>query len=463
MDHKQVATDVLNAVGGKENVISVIHCMTRLRFKLKDTKIPNKQEVEKIEGVISVVEKGGQYQVVIGNQVSNVFKEVIKITGEQTEVVEDDVKKGSLFDQFTSMISGIFAPVLGVLAATGILKGILSICTVSGILTADAGTYKVLYSIADTLFYFFPVFLGASAAKYFKMNQYLGMAIGAAMLYPTIIEIATSGESLKFLGMPMNLINYSSSVFPVIVAVWLASKLEKALDKVTFQGLKFFLVPLGVLVVILPLTFFLVGPALTFVSKLLSSATMAIYNFSPILGGIVLGGPWILIVMFGLHWAFIPVFINNMVTMGSDASLALLTANQFAMAGATIAIALKTKDMKLKNLSWSTGGTCLLGVSEPTLYGILLPLKKPLIMAIIGGSIGGSVAGIFKSRIYSFGGSGLLQIPLGINPNGIDVGFYGFIASMVVGFVVGFILTYLWGYSNKANLDSDKVGSTVKM
>lgn len=463
MNHKQVATDVLTAVGGKENVISVIHCMTRLRFKLKDATIPNKEEVEKIEGVISVVEKGGQYQVVIGNQVSNVFKEVIKITGEQTEVVDENGEKGSLFDQFTSMISNIFAPVLGVMAGTGILKGILSICIVSGILASDSGTYKILYSISDTLIYFFPIFLGASAAKYFKMNQYLGMAIGAAMLYPTIIEMASSGEALNFLGLPMNLINYSSSVFPVIVAVWLGSKLEKALDKVTPQGFKFFFVPLGVLVTILPLTYFLVGPALTFVSKLLSNGTMAVYNFNPILGGIALGGPWILIVMFGLHWAFIPVFINNMVTMGSDSSLALLTANQFAMAGATVAIALKTRDMKLKNLSWSTGGTCLLGISEPTLYGILLPMKKPLIMAIIGGSLGGAVAGVFNSKIYSFGGSGLLQIPAGINPNGIDAGFYGFVASMVVGFVVGFILTYLWGYSNKVNLNSGEASTPAKM
>lgn len=451
MNHKQVATEVLAAVGGKENVISVIHCVTRLRFKLKDETIPKKEEVEKIDGVISVIVKGGQYQVVIGNQVENVFKEVIKLTGDQTEAAEEteNKKNEKIFDKFTSMISGIFSPLLGILAGTGTLKGILAICTALGILTDKIGTYVVLYSIANVLFYFFPIFLGASTAKYFRMNQYLGMAIGGAMVYPTIVAAAGSGAGITFLGLPMNLLDYTSSVFPVIVSVWLASKLEKGLNKIMPQSLKFILTSLLVLVIMVPLTFFIVGPVLTFASGLLSKATFAIYNFNPVLGGIVLGGPWILIVMFGLHWTFIPIFINNMAANGFDATLGLLTANQFAMAGATIAIALKSRDQKEKSLAWSTGSVCLFGVSEPTLYGLLLPLKKPLIMSVIGGSIGGAIAGVFKSKLYAFGGSGLLQIPLAINPSGIDSGFYGLIASAAVGFVVGFILTFIFGYSKK--------------
>lgn len=452
MNHKKVAEEVVNAIGGKENVTSLTHCITRLRFKLKNTEIPNKEEVEKIEGVVSVVEKGGQYQVVIGNQVEPVFDEVIKLIDLKNEEIkqEEDEKKGNIFDQFTATMSGIFLPVLGILAATGTLKGILSICTAAKILSDTAPTYVVLYAIANVLFYFFPIFLGSSAAKHFKMDQYIGMAIGGAMIYPTITAMAAKTPDITFLAMPLHLLDYSSSVFPVIIAVWIASMLIKPINKILPQGLKFFLAPFIVLVIMVPLTLIVVGPVLTFFSKLLSSGTVAIYNFNPILGGLVLGGPWLIIVMLGLHWAFIPIFINNMATNGSDGMLALLTANMFAMAGTTIAIAIKTKDPKLKNLSWSTVVTCLVGVCEPALYGVVLPLKKPLIMCIIGGSIGGAIAGAFKSRVYAMGGSALLQIPMLINPKGIDMGFYGAILGIIVAFIVGFILTYMFGYSNKS-------------
>lgn len=451
MNHKKVAEEVVKAIGGKENVNSLTHCVTRLRFKLKDEQIPNKEEIEKIDGVMQVIQKGGQYQVVIGNQVEAVYKEAIKLIGEQTELLEqrEEEKNVKLFDKFTATISGIFIPLLGLLAATGLLKGILSILTVAGVLTPEAETYKVFYAIADTLFYFFPVLLGFSAAKQFNMNQYLGAAIGGAMIYPTIMEIASKGAPINFLGLPMNLMNYSSSVFPVIIAVLIASKLEKGLNKIIPQAIKFFLVPLVVLVIMVPVTFLVVGPALTYISVLLSKVTMVVYNFSPILAGLLLGGSWILIVMFGLHWAFIPIFINNFMTLHYDTINGLLGANQFAMAGAALAIAVKAKDSQLKSLSLSTGATCILGVSEPALYGVLIPLKRPLIAAVIAGSIGGAFAGFCNTKLYAFGMPGIFAIPSAINPGGIDMGFYGYAGSMLIGLVAGFIITFIWGYSTK--------------
>lgn len=451
MNHKKVAEEVVKAIGGEENVNSLTHCVTRLRFKLKNEQIPKKEEVEKIDGVMQVIQKGGQYQVVIGNQVEPVYKEVIKLIGEQTGQSEqkEEEKNVKLFDKLTATISGIFIPILGLLAATGLLKGILTISMVVGVLNPEMDTYKVFNAIADTLFYFFPIILGSSAAKQFKMNQYLGMAIGGAMVYPTIIEIASKGAPINFLGLPMNLMNYSSSVFPVIIAVFVASKLEIALNKIIPQAVKFFLVPLVVLVIMVPVTFLIVGPVLTFISQLLSQGTMLIYNFSPIIAGLLLGGTWILIVMFGLHWAFIPIFINNFMTLHYDVINGLLGANQFAMAGVVLAIAIKAKDSELKSLSLSTGATCLLGVSEPALYGVLIPLKKPLIMAIVAGSIGGAFAGFLNTKLYAFGMPGIFAIPSAINPGGMDSGFYGYVGSMVIGFIVGFILTFLWVYSNK--------------
>ncbi|MCP1427217.1 PTS system beta-glucosides-specific IIC component [Paenibacillus sp. DS2363] len=452
MDHRQLATDVLRSVGGKENINKVTHCVTRLRFELKNSKIPNAEEIKAMDGVLTVIQQGGQYQVVIGNQVVPVFNELSSLLGDMSNTESSNEVQGekkSLFDRFTSMISGVFMPVMGALAASGIIKGLLACLSAFGALTATDGTYIVLNAIGDALFYFFPIFLGSSAAKYFGLNQYVGMIIGSSMVYPALVSFVGSEQQLTFLSLPMNIMNYTSSVFPAIVAVWFASLLNRVIEKRIAQGFRYFLAPFIVLLVTVPLTLFIIGPVITYLSNGLADITTAIYNFNPILAGLVLGGPWILIVMFGLHWAFIPIFINNMATVGYDSVMGLLAANQFAMAGAALAFGLRARDKQLKTLGISTGGTALLGVSEPALYGVLLPQKKPLIMAIIGGSIGGVIGGAFLSKVYAFAPSGVFGIPGAVNPQGIDPGFYGYVLQMAVGLVVGFILTYLWGYQTR--------------
>ncbi|MFC9712386.1 beta-glucoside-specific PTS transporter subunit IIABC [Paenibacillus sp. NPDC056933] len=453
MDHRQLATDVLRSVGGKENINKVTHCVTRLRFELKNSKIPNAEEIKKMDGVLTVIQQGGQYQVVIGNQVVPVFNELSSLLGDMSNTESyNDVQgeKKSLFDRFTSMISGVFTPVMGALAASGIIKGLLACLSAFGVLTATDGTYIVLNAIGDALFYFFPIFLGSSAAKYFGLNQYVGMIIGGSMVYPTLVSFVGSEQQLTFLSLPMNMMNYTSSVFPAIVAVWIASLLNRVIEKRIPQGFKYFLAPFIVLLITVPLTLFIIGPVISYLSNGLADITTAIYNFNPVLAGLVLGGPWILIVMFGLHWAFIPIFINNMATIGYDSVMGLLAANQFAMAGAALAFGLRARDKQMKTLGISTGGTALLGVSEPALYGVLLPQKKPLIMAIIGGSVGGVIGGAFLSKVYAFAPSGVFAIPGAVNPQGIDAGFYGYVVQMAVGLVVGFILTYLWGYKTRS-------------
>ncbi|WFA86756.1 beta-glucoside-specific PTS transporter subunit IIABC [Paenibacillus amylolyticus] len=452
MDHRQLATDVLRSVGGKENINKVTHCVTRLRFELKNSKIPNAEEIKAMDGVLTVIQQGGQYQVVIGNQVVPVFNELSSLLGDMSNTESSNEVQGekkSLFDRFTSMISGVFMPVMGALAASGIIKGLLACLSAFGALTATDGTYIVLNAIGDALFYFFPIFLGSSAAKYFGLNQYVGMIIGSSMVYPALVSFVGSEQQLTFLSLPMNIMNYTSSVFPAIVAVWFASLLNRVIEKRIAQGFRYFLAPFIVLLVTVPLTLFIIGPVITYLSNGLADITTAIYNFNPILAGLVLGGPWILIVMFGLHWAFIPIFINNMATVGYDSVMGLLAANQFAMAGAALAFGLRARDKQLRTLGISTGGTALLGVSEPALYGVLLPQKKPLIMAIIGGSIGGVIGGAFLSKVYAFAPSGVFGIPGAVNPQGIDPGFYGYVLQMAVGLVFGFILTYLWGYQTR--------------
>lgn len=449
MDYAKIAQEVVDNVGGKANIISVTHCVTRLRFRLKNSSIPDKAKVQGIDGVISVVEQGGQYQVVIGNLVTDVYDEVEKKIGKLDDAAVDEEKK-SLFDRFTMMISGVFMPAIGPLAASGMLKGLLTILTIAGLLSETSGTYTVLYGIANAFFYFMPIVLGASAASYFKMNSYLGMLIGASMIYPTLMAFATNGEALNFLAIPINMMDYTSSVFPVIVAVWVGSLINKFIDHRMPASIKLFGTSLVILLITVPLCLIVIGPAITTVSQLLSQGVNFVYSLNPVLAGLVLGGPWILMVMFGLHWAFIPIFINNIASLGQDYLMGLLLANQFAMAGAAIAVGLKIHDKKMKSLSFTTGVTTLLGVSEPTLYGVLLPLKKPLIAAIIGGSAGAMVAGFFGTSQFSFGASGIFGIPLIINPAGIDAGFFAGVASQVIGFVVAFAFVYILGFSTES-------------
>lgn len=465
MSHRQLAEEVLRGVGGQENINKVTHCVTRLRFELKDNKLPDTEEIKKMKGVVTVIQQGGQYQVVIGNEVVPVFKELSSLMGgieesESEAESETTGEKKKLFDRFTTMISGVFMPIMGAFAASGIIKGLLACLSAFGVLTATDGTYIVLNAIGDAVFYFFPIFLGGSAAKYFGLNQYVGMMIGGAMVYPSLIGFVGAEEKLTFLNLPINMVNYTSSVFPAIVAVWFASLLHRLIDKRIPKGFRYFLTPLIVVLVTIPLTLSIIGPLITYLSNGLAQITTAIYDFSPILAGLVLGGPWILIVMFGLHWAFVPIFVNNMMTLGHDPIMGLLVANQFAMAGAAFAYGLRAVDKQQKSLGISTGGTALLGVSEPALYGVLLPNKKPLIMAIIGGSLGGVIGGIFLSKVYAFVPSGVFAITGAINPKGIDTGFYGYLLEMLVGLILGFILTYLWGTQTRSNgTDGAKAGS----
>lgn len=385
MNYREMAEAILKLVGNEENVLGLTHCVTRLRFNLKDETLVNTEEIKNIKGVMGVVKQGGQYQVIIGKEVANVFAELEQMVGNLgAKKSELSDKKMSLWDKFTSTVSGIFTPILGVLAACGILKGLLTAATVFGVMAPDSGVYTVLYAIGDSIYYFMPILLGGAAAERFGINKYLGMIVGGSMIYPSIISAAEI-EGFTFLHIPK-------------------------------------------------------------VSELLLVVMNAAYNLSPLVCGLLLGGPWLVLVMFGLHWAFIPLFIVEFMSVGSVSMMGLLGANQFAAAGAMFAVAAKVKnDPDLKGMGISTGITCLLGISEPGIYGVLLPRKKPFITTIIAGSLGAIPAALMGAKVYAVGASGLFAIPAGINPAGIDMGFYGSILAIVLGFVLGFILTYFFG------------------
>lgn len=452
MSYERLAKQIIQEVGGKENINSVIHCVTRLRFKLKNESLANKETIKNLDGVMTVVISGGQFQVVIGEHVSKVFAEVTKLIGKATEDVdtEETTEKGSIFSRFVSLISGIFMPVMGVMAAAGILKGFLVALTVLGWMSEDMGVYKILFVASDGFFYFMPILLGFSAGKTFKTNSYITATVGAALVYPTMVEMYNAGEALSFLQIPVVLMNYTQSVVPIILAAFFVAKLEKVLLKIIPKSLQLIFVSLIILVIVVPLSFIVIGPISVYASQLLADGAMALYSLSPVITGLFLAGVWQIAVMFGLHWAFIPIMINNITTIGFDPINGLLYCTVFAQTGAALAVALKTKQTKLKSLSTTASISGFLGITEPAIYGVNLPLKRPFIMACIGGGLGGAVAGFFSAKMYGgFASGGVFGIPMFIDPEGLSAQFYGFALSLLISLATAFVLTLLFGYTKE--------------
>ena len=439
MKYENLAKEIIKNIGGKENVNSLTHCVTRLRFKLKDEKKANTDVLKNMDGVVTVVQSGGQYQVVIGNHVPDVYADVVAVGGFSESTGDASSEKMKLFDRFIDIISGVFQPTLGVLCATGMIKGLLSMFVALGVLSDQSGTYTILQSIGDCLFYFFPIFLGFTASKKFNVNQFTAMAIGASLVYPTIV--GTAGTTIDFLGLPvvMPSSGYTSTVIPIILSIFVASYVEKLFKKIIPDVIKTFIVPLFTLLIVVPLTFLVIGPVASYASNGLGDITMSIYNLSPLLAGLFIGGFWQVFVMFGLHWGIVPIAINNISVIGYDTILATSVAVCFAQTGVVMAIALKAKNKKLKSLCIPAIISGFFGVTEPAIYGVTLPRKKPFIVSCIIGAVTGGILGFCGSQIYSVGGMGIFVIPTFIGPNGFDMGFYGILIASVVGLVLGFL------------------------
>ncbi|AIF65308.1 beta-glucoside-specific PTS transporter subunit IIABC [Terribacillus saccharophilus] len=467
MKYEQLAKDIIEQVGGRENVNSVVHCITRLRFKLKDENKANTEALKNMDDVVTVLKSGGQYQVVIGNHVPDVYKAVAHVggfTGNEQASQEKD-KDTNPFNKFIDIISSIFTPVLGVLAATGMIKGFNAMFLAFGWLKEESGTYQILNAVGDSLFYFFPIFLGYTAMRKFGGSHFIGMAIGAALVYPTLSGLTTgdplytlfsgtlfeSPVHITFLGMPVILMTYSSSVIPIILATFFAAKVERGFAKIVPSVIKTFVVPFLTLLVVVPLTFLIIGPIATWAGQLIGQATLSIYDLSPIIAGLFLGAFWQIFVIFGLHWGLVPISINNLAVYGGDPVLALVFAASFAQIGAVLAVWIRIKQKKLKTLSIPAFISGIFGVTEPAIYGITLPLKRPFIISCIGGALGGAVLGITKTTGYMTGGLGIFQIPTFIGPNGFDLGFWGSFISIGVAFASAFVLTMLFGFTKENN------------
>ena len=459
--YQKLAEDIVKNVGVREKDTGLVHCITRLRFSLKDESLANDDVLKKMDGVVTVMKSGGQYQVVIGNHVPEVFADVMPLLNlDEGAAAPEEKKSGKLLDRAIDVVSGIFQPILSIMAACGMLKGLNTLLVTFGLYSAECGGYMIINAAGDALFTFLPLFLGYTAAKKFGLKPMLGLAVGAAMCYPGIQLSAVSAGAeplytvlgstmfsspvyIDFFGIPVISVDYTGTVIPVILAVWFASKCEKFFSRFIPDLVKFFFVPMLTPLVTLPVSILFLGPVATFGSTLISEFTLAIRGFSPLLAGGIVGLTWQILVIFGMHWGFIPVYINNVMTLGYDNVMMPFFACTFATSAVVMAIFFKTKDRKLKEMAIPNFISGIFGVTEPAIYGILLPLKKPFIISCIAGGIGGAFYGHFNFRKFILGGMGVFELPNMMNPDGsmgnILVAFAGIAISMVVGFVLTMI------------------------
>ncbi len=457
-DYTELAHFIIEHVGGTENVKALTHCVTRLRFILKDESIADTNALKNNDEVLDVIQKGGQYQVVIGNHVEDVYDKVIEVGKFVNDNSSDDTKKQGIFNKFVSIISGIFNPLLGLMCACGIIKGLSVFIAALGLISNKSGTYIIINSIGDTVFYFFPVFLGYTAAEKFKMNKFVGAAIGTALVHPNIIAlkgaaplfavlkgtIFQSNVTTTFAGIPVIMMNYANTVIPTILAVYVASKFEKFFKKIVPSVIKSFLVPALTLLFGVIITLLIVGPVSVWISDALGHLFYFLHDLSPIITGLVVGSTWQILVMFGVHQGIMPIMINNLIANGYDNVICCMQAVPFVTCAVVFAVYLKTKDKKLKKTALPAAISSFFGVSEPSIYGVTLPLKTPFIITLVSSGIGGAIMGALGSTMYTMGGMGLFAFPAYINPKkGFDMSFYGTIIAVVVAMIIGFVTTFI--------------------
>lgn len=446
MNYKNLAKDILVNIGGESNIKSYTHCATRLRFNLIDENKFDQDVLKKINGVMGTVVNGGQFQVIIGTDVSHVFDELKsllpgnKVDNLSNEVIDEDKSK---FSKVLDTISGIFTPILPAITGAAMIKVLIILSTMSGILQKDTQTYQILTFVGDTPFYFLPIMLSYTSAVKFKMNPMMGMLLGLMLIHPTYTNMVSAGEGVRLFGfIPVTLATYTSTVIPVILIVWIASYIEKLADKVSPKAIRFFLKPLITLLVMIPLAFCAIGPIGTIVGTWLESVLNIIQTQAPWSLPVIFGILAPIFIMFGMHYVVtIPLVMTAISANGFDMiGPGFLVANM-GQAGAALAIALLAKNIDFKAMAASSGITALLGVTEPAMYGVNLKLKKPFIAALTGGGIGGLICGIAGVKRIVFGPTGLTTIPIFIDPeNSMNIVFA--VIGVAVSFVLAFGITY---------------------
>lgn len=448
--NKIIAEQVLKAVGGKENIVSVTHCMTRLRFVLKDQSVPNQKEVESIKGVMGVNVVGGQYQVIIGNSVGNVYKELVAISGisDETADFKDEENKNPVVKAL-DFIAGCMTPLFTAIIAGGLIKVLLVIFgpTLLGVLSAESDTYILMNALGDAPFYFLPVLVAFTASKKLNCNSFLAVMVSSVLIYPDVISLLATDQATSLFGViPVVHGSYASSIIPAMLSTILLKYVEIGVDKIVPEWSKNFLKPLLIVLITAPFTLCAIAPLGLMVGNVLQTVINTIYGFAPWLAMTLFAAAMPFIVMTGMHWAFVPATLMSLANPGFDLLLlpAMLASN-IAQAGATFGVAAKTKDSNLREMAIPAGISALLaGVTEPAMYGITLRLRKPMVAACIASGIGGLIAGLTTLKACAFATPCLTAIVQFISPDdskNIICAIIVLVVSLVLSFILSFIMT----------------------
>lgn len=446
---KQLAEKVIALMGGKQNITKRWHCVTRLRFNVVDDKKVELSKLIQLEGVLGARFQNGHYQVIIGENVGKVFKEVTKMIGNDAKSTENhSKKKQNPISHIFDVISGVFAPVIAVIIGGGMIKGFLPLFVMMGAISEGSDVYIIFSLIADCIFYFLPFLLAASAAKKFNTNEFLAMALAAAMLYPTILEAAKEGmtDPLNFFGIGVPIVNYSSSVVPILLGVWILSYVHKWIEKIIPNLLKIILVPTLTLLIMVPIQLIVLGPIGSHLGSGLAAFAIWAFTFSPLLAGLVLGALRPIIVMTGMHFSFFPIMIENFKKYNYDVIDPVHFMSTMSQTGAAFGVFLKVKNKKMKPVALSATISGLLGVTEPALYGCLVRYKRPLIAAIISGGFWGAFVAHFGGKCYAFAMTSVLTMPVYFGP-----AFKYMVIGTIGAFITSAVLTYIIGFKEESS------------
>ncbi|WP_339297640.1 beta-glucoside-specific PTS transporter subunit IIABC [Paenibacillus sp. FSL R5-0623] len=456
MDKQQLSKDILKLVGGEENIDQVTHCMTRLRFNLNDNQKADKATLKNTPGVMGVMENGGQFQVIIGNDVPVVYNALVgnmskspTTDNASSGASTGEKKKRNPISALFDFISGMFTPILPAITGAGMIKGIVAIFVALGWLSDTSSTYIILSAIGDGAFYFLPIILAISAARKLGSNMYIAAALAAGIMHPTITALLADGHNSSFMGITVIAATYSSTVIPIVLAVWIASYVEKAVDRVTHASLKLLVVPTVTLLIMVPLTLMTVGPLGTVLGNGLSGGISWLFDNMSIFASILIGGTMSLLIITGMHYALLPIVVGSMTTLGYDFIIPLMFAANLAQGGAAFGVGLRSRNGKTKSLAYSTGLTAIMGITEPAMYGINMKFKKPFIAALIGGAIAGGFMGIFNVKSYVITGlAGLPSVAAFISP-AISTLLYA-LAGGLIAIVAAAVLTYILGFQEES-------------
>ncbi|MBJ7895171.1 beta-glucoside-specific PTS transporter subunit IIABC [Bacillus atrophaeus] len=445
MDYHKVSKEILQLVGGEENVQSVIHCMTRLRFNLHDNTKADRSRLEQMDGVMGTNISGEQFQIIIGNNVPKVYKSLLENSGLSEENTNGaSGQKKNVLSALFDVVSGVFTPILPAIAGAGMIKGLLALAVTFGWMAETSQAHTILTAIGDGAFYFLPMLLAVSAARKFGSNPYVAAAIAGAILHPDLTALLGSGKSISFIGLPVTAATYSSTVIPILLAIWMTSYVEKWIDRVTPSSLKLIVVPTLTLVIVVPVTLMTVGPLGAILGDYLSVGVNYLFDHAGIVAMILLAGTFSLIIMTGMHYALVPIMINNIAQNGHDYILPAMFLANMGQAGASFAVFLKSKNKKFKSLAFTTSITALMGITEPAMYGVNMRLKRPFAAALIGGAAGGAFYGVTGVASYIVGGNaGLPSIPVFIGPT-----FLYAVIGLVISFAAGTAAAYLIGFED---------------